>query len=187
MSETLKSYLELLEIHHLKTTPYTPRSNGAVERMHATLGSILTKLCAGHRSHWAKYLHQALFACNIRIHEVTGFSPFDLVHGCHPRLTDQELPQFPPGSFDLSKPTDVASVTATELAHLNQNRAAALYRLQAQASRMKVRYDTANNATNPRFVPGDVVKMKHHDHTKFQFKWTGPYYIVGADVLHSKA
>jgi transposase InsO family protein len=177
-SDLLARYLQILEIHHLKTTPYTPRSNGAVERMHRTLGDILTKLCAGHRTLWSKYLPQAVLALNSRIHSATGYSSFYLAHGCHPRLPGDELPLPPLCDLNLDDPVLVADATADELARLGQNRAAALARLKSQALTMKERYDLQSGVSSPTYQPGDVVKMKHHDKQKFQFCWTGPYYIV---------
>jgi hypothetical protein len=178
LQETLQLYLEILDIHHLPTTPYRPRSNGAVERMHRSLNSILTKLCAGDRFKWDVYLPQACLALNARIHEATGYSPFYLTHGCHPRLPGEQLPDIPPNSYSLLDSADAATITARELAFLGQNRAAALQHLKAQAERMKKRYDSDIGVSTHEFQVGDSVKMKHHDKLKFQFKWTGPYVVV---------
>jgi hypothetical protein len=178
MDEVLQGYLRLLEIHHLPTTPYRPRSNGAVERMHRTLNGILTKLCAGERHKWDIFLPQACLAINSRVHEATGYSPFYLVHGCLPRLPGDELPNLPPHSYSVLDSSDAAILTAKELASLGQARAAALQRLKTQAIRMKERYDVQVGVEDHQFHVGDIVKLKHHDRLKFQFTWTGPYYIV---------
>jgi hypothetical protein len=177
LDSVLAQYLALLEIHHLPSTPYTPRTNGACERMHRTLKDILTKLCAGDRLRWKFYLPQAVMALNARVSNATGFSPFYLCHGVDPVLPGDELPPLPPRAFDLNDELDAAVYTERELAKLGQNRAAAMQRLKVQAAEMKRRYDLVNGVGAERYRIGDVVKLKHHRQTKFQFAWYGPFYV----------
>jgi len=174
----LQEYLKILEIHHLPTTPYTPRSNGTCERMHRSLNGILTKLCAGDRHRWDFYLPQAALALNARKSNATGFSPFYLCHGFEPRLPGDALPMIPPSAFDVNNELDVAALTARELARLGQNRAAALQRLRLQAAHMKSRYDQTLPNAVLEYKIGDMVKLRNHRQCKFQFPWTGPYSIV---------
>ena len=139
MDGVLREYLALLDVHHLPTTPYTPRSNGQVERMHRPLAEILTKLSKGDRTRWDYYLPQAV--SNSRLGHATGFSAFYLCHGVEPRLPGDSLPSLPPDAYDLNDDIDRLNYTARELARLGQNRAAALKSLQVQALKMKERYD----------------------------------------------
>jgi hypothetical protein len=134
MDSVLGEYLNLLEIHHLPSAPYTPRTNGNLERMHRDLNAILTKLCMGEAGKWDLYISQAEFVLNSRKSDATGFSPFYLAHGLDPRIPGDELPIIPPGSvYDFNDAEDVAMYTSKELAILGQNRAAALQRLKTQA------------------------------------------------------
>ena len=171
LDTVLQEYMQLLEIHHLPTTPYTPRANGTCERMHRSLNEILTKLCAGDRRRWDFYLPQAVLALNIRRSNATGYSPFYLCHGFEPRLPGDTLPAIPPNAFDLNNELDVAELTAKELARLGQNRAAALHRLRAQADVMKSRYDAQLKSIDDGhcYKIGILVKLKNHRATKFQF------------------
>ncbi|GFT05793.1 retrovirus-related Pol polyprotein from transposon 412 [Trichonephila clavipes] len=59
---------------------YHPQSN-PVERIHRTLKRILRVLCLEAIPDWEKILPQALFALRTVIHDSTGFSPAELVHG----------------------------------------------------------------------------------------------------------
>jgi hypothetical protein len=185
MDHILKEYLEILGIHHLPSTPYHPRTNGAVERMHRTLNGILTKMCAGNPTNWDVYLHQALFSMNARVHSATGYSPFYLVHGVEPRLLGDDVPEVPPDTVDIRDPLDVALYTSRELASLGQNRAAAHFRLKAQAMSMKERYDNENVSESQNYQVGDVVKMWNNTRTKYQFKWNGPFIVKSLGLNHS--
>ncbi|GFV87549.1 hypothetical protein TNCV_3281871 [Trichonephila clavipes] len=63
-----------------RSSVYHPQSN-PVERMHTTLKNILRVLCLEAITNWEKILPQALFALRTVIHDSTGFSPAELVHG----------------------------------------------------------------------------------------------------------
>ena len=69
-----------LHIDKIKTTPYHPEGNGMVERMHGTLGSMLTKAAKeGHG--WVEQIPFALFALRAAPNRDLGFSPFELNYG----------------------------------------------------------------------------------------------------------
>ena len=69
-----------LGIDKLKTSPYHPQSNGVVERMHRTLGSMLRK-SVERMIDWAMQVKFALFALRSTPCRMTGYSPFELVYG----------------------------------------------------------------------------------------------------------
>jgi hypothetical protein len=117
---------------------------------------------------------------NVRKSNATGFSLFYLCHGFEARLPGDDLPVLPPNAYDLNNELDVAELTARELTRLGQNRAAALQRLRIQAAAMKARYDLCTNIdhNDKKYEIGQMVKLKNHRQTKFQFPWTGPYQVV---------
>jgi hypothetical protein len=178
MDSVLAEYMKVLEIHHLPTSAYTPRSNGLDERGHQDLKNIITKLSDGDPTKWVKILPLAEFIMNSRISNSTGFSAYYLSHGVEPRLPGDEIPIVPPGFYDLNDAGDVATLTERELARLGQNRAAALQRLKSQAARMKLYYDQKVGAVSSGFKVGDVVKMVNHTRTRFKFRFMGPFYIA---------
>ncbi|KAH9263620.1 hypothetical protein BASA83_012963 [Batrachochytrium salamandrivorans] len=63
-----------------------------IDLMHSMLGHGLTTLVHGKRDRWDEYLPQVLLALRTRTHSVTGFSPFFLLFGIHPRLPTDETP-----------------------------------------------------------------------------------------------
>ncbi|KAH9265717.1 hypothetical protein BASA83_011011 [Batrachochytrium salamandrivorans] len=56
------------------------------------LGHGLTTLTNESRDRWDEFLPQTLLALRTRTHAVTGFSPFYLMFGIHPRLPYDETP-----------------------------------------------------------------------------------------------
>ena len=69
-----------LHIDKVKTAPYHPECNGVVERMHGTLGAMLTKAAALGLD-WVGQVPFALFALRSSPNRDTQFSPFQLVYG----------------------------------------------------------------------------------------------------------
>ena len=69
-----------LHIDKLKTTPYHPEGNGVCERMHGTLGAMLTKAAKAGQD-WVGQIPFALFALRAAPNRDTQFSPFELVYG----------------------------------------------------------------------------------------------------------
>ncbi|KAH9249908.1 hypothetical protein BASA81_012281 [Batrachochytrium salamandrivorans] len=71
---------------------------------------------------------------------------------------------------------------ARNLEEVGQARSAANVRTKAQAEAMRKRSGFDENTPDYYFKVGDMVKMKHHDRLKLEFKWKGPYHVV--DVGH---
>ena len=69
-----------LGIEKIKMTPYHPEGNGVVERMHGTLGAMLTK-ASSQGLDWVEQVPFALFALRSSPNRDTLFSPYQLVYG----------------------------------------------------------------------------------------------------------
>ena len=69
-----------LKIEKIKTTPYHPEANGCIERMHGTLGPMLTKAAKAGQD-WVGQIPFALFALRAAPNRDTLFSPYELVLG----------------------------------------------------------------------------------------------------------
>jgi transposase InsO family protein len=71
----------LLDIDKLRTTYYKPSTNGAVERFHRTMNSMLAKVVNENQRDWDERLPSVMAAYRASKHESTGFSPNFLILG----------------------------------------------------------------------------------------------------------
>jgi transposase InsO family protein len=172
MAKVLERYLEAQKIKHLCTSAFHPRTNGKTERFNGVLGGMITKYAKGARHRWDEFVDQALFACRVRVHTVTGHSPFYLVYGQEPLIPGDTTK---PHLWDLRDRDDQNEVLARGLEELGQARAAALHRQEIAADQMRERYD---KKISPKpFREGDYVLIRNDNAKKFEPRWFGPYRV----------
>jgi transposase InsO family protein len=171
----LQSYLRTMEIKHLRTSAYHPRTNGKVESLNGVLGKMLSKAVGSARHKWDMFVAEALFHCRTRKHRSTGFSPYELAFGCQPKLPgDTTCPYV----LSESDPRDMAEIRARLLESIGQDRAAAIARSGLSAAANKLRYDRLVREDPLRV--GDWVLLRREARLKFQSRWLGPYKVVEA-------
>ena len=85
-SKVIKKLCQLAGITKTRMTPYHPMGNGMVERFNKTLLNMMGTLTEDKKGNWAAYVPTLTHAYNAAIHESTGFSPYFLMFGRHPRL-----------------------------------------------------------------------------------------------------
>lgn len=73
--------LAQLGIKHSVSAPYHPESQGAVERFHGTLKTMLREYTLEYGSNWEEGLPLLLFAAMSTVQESLGYSPAELVFG----------------------------------------------------------------------------------------------------------
>lgn len=81
MSKLFSQVLSSLSVVHQTSSPYHPESQGALERFHQTLKSMLRKFCLESAKVWDEGLPLLMFAARETAQESTGFSPAELVFG----------------------------------------------------------------------------------------------------------
>jgi len=84
-----KEICELLGVDKLRTTAYKPSTNGALERMHRTLNTMLGKIVDEKQKDWDKHVAYVMTAYNATVHSATGFTPNRLVFGREMRYPNE--------------------------------------------------------------------------------------------------
>lgn len=87
VNSVLQGVADLLQIKHIKITPYHPQANGVIERSNATIINILRTLVQDNVSIWDTMLPLTAFAYNCAYHRSIRDSPFYLMY-----LRDPPLP-----------------------------------------------------------------------------------------------
>lgn len=90
-----------------------PESDGQTERVNRVLEDILRSVAAENPKQWSQLLPAIELAMNNAVHSSTGYSPFSLLYGRHPRLpaslSDSTAP--PTGAFNFGGGGAAASPT----------------------------------------------------------------------------
>lgn len=84
-SNEWKEFIKKLGVEHRMTSPYHPQSNGIDERLNGTLVHILRTYVDKYQEDWDEHLKWSLYVYNTTVHESTGYSPYQVLHGMEPR------------------------------------------------------------------------------------------------------
>jgi len=79
----------LLEIDKIRTTSYKPSTNGALERIHRTLNTMLGKIVSENQRDWDSHVAYVLAAYNATEHSATGYTPNMMVYGREMRFPNE--------------------------------------------------------------------------------------------------
>jgi transposase InsO family protein len=175
-SQLIKELCELTDIQKSRTTPYHPMGNGVCERFNQTLLGMLGTLSEEKKADWKTHVQPLVHAYNATRHESTGFTPFFLMFGRHPRL---------PADVALGLPEEDSNVQTYDefIVHLRDTlgHAYELAKRNAQQAglRNKTKYDARVRSATLEI--GDRVlvrKMASTGKDKLAFRWESGAYIV---------
>ena len=166
-------------LKHTFVSTYRPQGNGKLERFHRVLGRKIKQQCydAGDEQ-WDKYLEKITFAHNITPHSVTGYSPYELIHGRLPVAPFDTL--MPPTEEDSSvshgaymDKINRRNITAWQIAHENM----------ADKQTESTNLVAAENMTIKNYKAGDsimlwVPSIPKQKSKKLTCKWHGPYKVT---------
>ena len=85
-SKVIKELCKLAGVQKSRTTPYHAMGNGMTERFNRTLLNMLGTLKDHQKQDWKSYVAPLVHSYNATRHDSTGYSPFFLMFGRHPRL-----------------------------------------------------------------------------------------------------
>ncbi|XP_027894500.1 uncharacterized protein LOC114157600 [Xiphophorus couchianus] len=173
-SHLFAQVLKLLQVTHNQASAYHAQSQGALERFHQTLKSLLRGYCVELNQDWEDGLPWLLLAAREVVQESTGFSPNELVFGHAVRgplklLHDAVRPSQPPSNLiDYVNGFRRRLYVGVEMAR---------EKLTSSQEKMKRIYD--RKVEHRCFSPGDrVLALLPVVSSPFQAKFTGPFTVL---------
>lgn len=174
-SRVFKQALKMLGIGHQMSSAYHPESQGALERFHQTLKSMLRRYCIETGGDWADGLPYLMFATRESVQESLGFSPAELVFGHTVRgplkLLSEQL---------LSQPLKSVAVDdyVTSI-HEKLHKAWDLARANLSEAQLKMKDRFETKSVKRTFSPGDqVLVLLPVPGSILHARFAGPYSIV---------
>ena len=177
-SNLIKELCDIAGVEKSRTTPYHPMGNGQCERFNQTLLKMLGTLEEYQKSDWKAHVPTLVHAYNATFHDTTGYSPFFLMFGRHPRLAIDAFLGLSPDTLSAANQTEYVRKLRERLDFAYKTAQEAAKRSTAQHKRyydLKVRSSGA-------LYPGDRVLVKNvglRGKQKLADRWERqPYTIV---------
>lgn len=173
MSRTFTQVLKQLQVKHNVSSAYHPESQGALERFHQTLKSMLRCYCTELSQDWEEGLPWLLLAVREVCQESTGFSPNELVFG---HTVRGPLAVLSDHWKTVDPPENILDYVNDFRCRLYNVCATARRKLGMAQEKMKDIFD--RKAKVQSFEPGDqVLILLPVVGSPFQAKFHGPYTV----------
>ena len=154
------------------TSVYHPQADGQTERMNRVLEEMLRSYVGRLHTDWDRYLAQVEFAYNDAVHAGTGYSPFYLNYGEHPRTL-------------LSVAVNNGQVTAAANVFRNIQQAVQLAKQHIVRAQAVYSAYASKGAEHSTYVVGDWVLLRaknlnlpEHPNDKFKPRYIGPFKVA---------
>ena len=186
VSEFWRSLFSLLGTQLNISTAFHPQTDGQTERTNRQLEQVLRHYVNAQHTDWDELLAVAEFAINSHVSAATGFTPFFLDTGMHPRiplslaaqsLGTQERQESAPGTETVPGPPFTTQAFVHEW---NEAEKAAKVAMRIAQDRYAAHADYRRLDTS--FADGDKVllstenlKLPSTVSWKFTARWIGPY------------
>lgn len=174
-AQLTQAFNERLGVRMRFSTPEHPQSNGLVERFNGTFKAMLKHVICSNQRQWDLYIPCILWAYRETPHDVTGYSPFELMYGRAPHGPLAILRKFWTGEWS---PPDGLNTSATQYLNDLRKRMAESWQIaQEHSNEVQRRYVTRYNlrATEKYFHDGDsVLVLETGMMGKMRPKWSGP-------------
>ena len=174
-SNIVKELCKLLGIDKSRTTPYHAMGNGQCERMNRTLLSMLGTLTNDQKKRWKSHLSSLVYAYNCTPHSSSGYSPYFLLFGRHPKLPVDQL--FNPES------TREEFVSKTAYADSLRRRLEVVHDIAAKSqadacAANKTRYDSRTRGAGLQVGDTCLVRRRPESGEKLGDKWEDNVHVV---------
>ena len=168
-SHQMEKTLAALNIKHIKTSFYSPQSNGAAERSHQTLMNVLSKKIKDNPEIWDLYLNSAVAAINMSVHESSKFSPFFLLYNRDPVLPIDSI---------LKSRERYTGDEVHKLALEKQHESFMLVHKHLREAKKKSARRFDENADDAHFKVGDPVYVKNHTRKSKMDNYASGFYRI---------
>lgn len=174
MSRLFNQILSQLHVKHIVSSAYHPESQGALERFHQTLKTMLRTYCVDSEKEWDEGLPLLLFSVRETVQESLGFSPAELVFGHTVRGPLKLLKET---WLSETKPLcNLLDYVSSFRERLHKARDLARSALSNAQIKMKLCFD--KKAVIRSFVKGDkVLVLLPLPGSSLQAKFSGPYVV----------
>ena len=138
-----------------RTTPYHPQGNGQCERMNSTILQMLRTLEESQKKKWKDFLNPVTHAYNCTRNSATGYSPYFLMFGRHPKL---------PIDVILNTNLNHQPTTHKEYLHNREEQMKEAYRLAIKSSERQQNQDSFRRSQKKMLgplIPQDKVLIKN--------------------------
>lgn len=174
-SKLFKNLCKIFNIQKIRTSSHHPQSNGSLERCHRSMKEYFRHFINANQTNWAELIQLSCFAHNTTRHSVTGFTPYEILHGF--KITV-------PSSFD--KPNKGPLYTVDEYVSRLRFNLKATYQIVREKliknkQKNKKIYD---RSTKPvLFKVGEQVQLLNENtrqgrSKKLEQQWLGPYTVM---------
>ena len=176
-SQLIADLCKLAKVKKIRTSPYHPMTNGQCERFNRTLCDMLGTLETEEKADWKAFLHTLTHAYNCTRNSSTGFSPFYLMFGRHPRLPVDV-------AFGIHRIGEGVTFSTSKYVDWLQRRLAHAYKkaktfADKESDRQKALFD--RKSKDLRLEPGDlclVRKTAWKSRHKIQNRWEDDDYVI---------
>ena len=182
-SELFKNVCQLLGITQLRSTPYRPQAQGAVERCNRSIISMISSYANEYGTDWPEKLPFLMAAYRSSVHTSTGYTPAKLTLGKEITMPiDIMFPSYYCAE-EQAKPIDEY---ADELGRtLNKAYHTVRENLKTVAERQSKAYDVRIHQKE--YKIGDLVwRFNDRKRKKFEPAWLGPFIVIEkiCDVIY---
>ena len=176
-SNLIKELCNIAGVEKSRTTPYHPMGNGQCERFNQTLLKMLGTLEEYQKSDWKAHVPTLVHAYNATFHDSTGYSPYFLMFGRHPRLAIDAFLGLSPDTQSASSKTEYIKKLRERL-HFAYKKAQET--AKQSAAQHKRRYDLRVRSSGI-LHPGDLVLVRNvglRGKQKLADRWEQQSYTV---------
>ena len=176
-SNLIKELCSIAGTEKSRTTPYHAMGNGQCERFNQTLLKMLGTLEDYQKSDWKAHVAPLVHAYNATFHDSTGYSPYFLMFGRHPRLAVDAFLGLSPDTLSAPNQTEYVRKLKERLHFAYKKAQEAAKRSASQHKRyydLKVRNSGILHPGDPVLVRNVGLRGKH----KIADRWENQPYVV---------